>query len=243
MKTILLPIRAFFSPKREYYHLIREITGFWPHDLYLYELALRHSSMVSSPELSARECNERLEYLGDSVLDAVIADHLFKVYPNRDEGFLTEMRSKIVNRESLNEICRKIRLDRQIQFANARKGQINKSMYGDALEAFIGAVYLDQGFPIARIFILKKLIFPHINLQELEKKIVNYKSRLLEYVQKERREPLVYEVISETGDGRAKVFKVQVRIGEDVIGVGDGTQKKIAEQRASENALLKLGLI
>lgn len=232
-----------FSPRREYYHLIREITGFWPHDLYLYELALRHSSMVSNPELSARECNERLEYLGDSVLDTVVADHLFKLYPNRDEGFLTEMRSKIVNRESLNEICRKIRLDRQIQFANARKGQVNKSMYGDALEAFIGAIYLDQGFPVAKMFILKRLLYPHINLQELEQKIVNYKSRLLEFVQKERKGPLVYEVLSETGDGRNKLFKVQVRIGEDVVGTGDGSQKKIAEQRASENALNRLGII
>lgn len=222
---------------------VRQITGSTPRELFLYRLALRHSSLVTTRKTSARECNERLEFLGDTVLDAIVSEHLFKLYPSQDEGFLTEMRAKIVNRRSLNDICKKLKLDALIQYHHSRKGQVNKSMYGDALEAFIGAIYLDLGFNKTKQFILTRIIGEHLDMTEVEEAIFNYKSILLEYVQKEKLEPLVYELVHESGDGNNKFFKVQVRIGNRILGTGDGKKKKIAEQNASESSLIALKVL
>jgi ribonuclease-3 len=232
-----------FSKDREFVKQVRQITGYTPREVFLYRLALRHSSLVTTRKTSARECNERLEFLGDTILDAVISEHLFKLYPTQDEGFLTEMRAKIVNRRSLNEICRKIKLDNLIQFHHSRKGQVNKSMYGDALEAFIGAVYLDLGFGPTKNFVLTRIIGEHLDMTEVEEAIYNYKSMLLEYVQKEKLADLNYELVHESGDGNNKFFKVQVRIGDRILGSGDGKKKKIAEQNASESALITLKVL
>lgn len=233
----------FLSKDKEFAKQVRQITGFTPQETFLYHLALRHSSLVTTRKTSARECNERLEFLGDTVLDVVISEHLFKLYPTQDEGFLTEMRAKIVNRRSLNDICRKIKLDNLIQFHQSRKGQVNKSMYGDALEAFIGAVYMDLGFAKTKKFILGRIISEHLDMTEVEEAIYNYKSILLEYVQKEKLEALVYELVQESGDGNNKFFKIHVKIGDRVVGTGDGKKKKVAEQNASENALISLKVI
>lgn len=214
-----------------------------PREPFLYRLALRHSSLVTTRKESARECNERLEFLGDSIIDAVVSEHLFKLYPTKDEGFLTEMRSKIVNRQSLNEICLKLKIDQLIQFNHTRRGQINKSMYGDALEAFVGALYMDQGFERTKRFILAHIMDEHVNLPELEDTIYNYKSMLLEHVQKEKLDALSYELVEERGEGNNKFFKVQVKIGEKVVGSGNGKKKKVAEQNASEDALLKMRVL
>lgn len=234
---------GYLSSDKDFARQIRSITGFWPKELFLYRLALRHSSLVTSRKYSAKECNERLEFLGDTILDSVISEYLFKVFPMRDEGFLTEMRAKIVNRQSLNEICKKLRLGDLIQFNQSRKGQVNKSMYGDALEAFIGAVYLDLGFGTTKKFILKKVLREHVDLREVETTIVNFKSMLLEYVQKEKLEALTYELVKEKGDGNDKYFKICVKIGNEILGYGDGKKKKVAEQNASQEALIKLQVI
>lgn len=222
---------------------MQKITGFAPREIFLYKLALRHSSLVKSRQTSARECNERLEFLGDTILDSVISDYLFKIYPTKDEGFLTEMRSKIVNRESLNKISRKLDLDTLIQFNKSRKGQVSKYMYGDALEAFIGAIYIDLGFVKTKRFVLRKIIGNHVDLGKTEKAVYNYKSMLLEHVQKEKLDPIVYDLMRENGEGKNKHFVVQVRIGKKVVGKGEGSKKKIAEQKASEDALQKLNVI
>jgi ribonuclease III len=219
------------------------ITGFTPNDPFLYHLALRHSSLVTSRKYSHQECNERLEFLGDTVLDAVVSEHLFRLYPTQDEGFLTEMRAKIVNRRSLNEICKKIKLDNLIQFNKTRKGQVNKSMFGDALEAFIGALYMDVGYLKTKRFIIKKILYDHIDLGEMEETIYNFKSMLLEYVQKEKLDNLTYELVAEKGEGNDKFFRVQVKFGEKIMGTGEGKKKKIAEQNASQDALLRLKVI
>ncbi|MEM1000157.1 MAG: ribonuclease III [Bacteroidota bacterium] len=219
------------------------ITGYTPREPFLYHLALRHSSLVTTRKASHRECNERLEFLGDTVLDAVVSEHLFRIYPTEDEGFLTEMRAKIVNRRSLNEMCKKIKLDSLIQFNKTRKGQINKSMYGDALEAFIGALYMDLGYHRTKRFIVSKMLNEHLDLDEVQEKIYNFKSMLLEYVQKEKLDDLVYELVSEKGEGNDKFFKIQVKIGPRVMGSGEGKKKKVAEQNASEDALRRLNVI
>ena len=232
-----------FNKERQFVREIRMITGFTSNDPFLYHLALRHSSLVTSRKHSHQECNERLEFLGDTVLDAVVSEYLFRLYPTQDEGFLTEMRAKIVNRTSLNEICRKIKLDSLIQFNKTRKGQINKSMFGDALEAFIGALYMDVGYIKTKRFIVKKILHDHIDLAEMEDTIYNFKSMLLEHVQKEKLESLLYELVAEKGEGNDKFFRINVRIGDQVIGTGEGKKKKIAEQNASQNALIKLKVL
>jgi len=233
----------FLSPEREFVRKVRNITGFVPREIFLYRLALRHSSLVKSRQTSARECNERLEFLGDTILDSVISDYLFRIYPTKDEGFLTEMRSKIVNRDSLNKISHDLDLDTLIQFNQSRKGQVSKYMYGDALEAFIGAAYIDLGFIRTKKFVLRKIMGVHVDIGKTEKVVYNYKSMLLEHVQKEKLEPLVYDLMRERGEGKSKMFIVQVRIGEKVVGRGEGGKKKIAEQKASEDALVNLKVL
>lgn len=235
------------SPDRDFVQRIRAISGFTPREPFLYHLSLTHSSSLRKNGRAFRDtdvakgCNERLEFLGDSILDSVIAEYLFKIYPLKDEGFLTEMRSKIVNRKSLNEICKKLRIDSLIE--HNQSGSVNESMYGDALEAFIGAVYLDLGYKKTKRFIYHRIIEPHIHLKSVENQIISYKNKLIEYVQKAKMGLLTFEVIAENGDGRNKTFRIQAKVGTKVLGVGEGKNKKTAEQRASEDALHRLNLI
>lgn len=186
----------FVSKNRDFVREIRDISGYTPKEVFLYRLAMTHSSLVrrnGNDSEPARECNERLEFLGDSILDSVVAEFLFKIYPTKDEGFLTEMRSKIVNRKSLNAICKKIGLSNLIQ--HNQNGTVNRSMYGDALEAFIGAVYLDLGYHKARRFVLRRILDPHIQMNLVEKQIISYKNKLIEYVQKKKLGILEFEVL------------------------------------------------
>ncbi|WNJ21058.1 ribonuclease III [Pontibacter sp. G13] len=248
---MLTPRQAYnisLSKDRAFVADIKGISGYIPKEVFLYRLALTHSSSIKPTDKKsnrrkavAKGCNERLEFLGDSILDAVIAEYLFKIYPYKDEGFLTEMRSKIVNRKSLNTICKKLGIDNLI--FHKQTGSINESMYGDALEAFIGALYLDLGYQRTKLFIHNRIIQPHIHLHSVENQVISYKNKLIEYVQKTKMGLLIFEVIEEIGEGRNKVFRIQAKVGADVLGVGEGKNKKSAEQRASEDALLKLNAL
>lgn len=232
---------SYLSKDRAFVNEIRDIVGFTPKEVFLYHLSMTHSSLVrrnGAEAEPARECNERLEFLGDSILDSVVAEFLFKIYPTKDEGFLTEMRSKIVNRKSLNAMCKKIGLSELIK--HNQNGTVNRSMYGDALEAFIGAVYLDLGYRKARRFVLRRILDPHIQMNRVEKQIISYKNKLIEYVQKKKLGILEFEVLDEIGEGPNKTFRVQSMVGNRVLGFGEGKNKKTAEQRASEDALIKL---
>lgn len=235
---------SFISKDRAFVKEIRDIVGYTPKEVFLYKLSMTHSSLVrrnGGEAEPARECNERLEFLGDSILDSVVAEFLFKIYPTKDEGFLTEMRSKIVNRKSLNAICKKIGLSNLIK--HNQNGTVNRSMYGDALEAFIGAVYLDLGYHKARRFILRRILDPHIQMNLVEKQIISYKNKLIEYVQKKKLGILEFEVLDEIGEGPNKTFHVQSMVGKRVLGFGEGKNKKTAEQHASEDALIKLNAL
>ena len=233
-----------FSPDREFVKEVSKISGYVPYEIFLYQLALTHSSSIRRTKQKvevARGCNERLEFLGDSILDAVIAEYLFKIYPLKDEGFLTEMRSKIVNRKSLNNICHKLGVDRLV--THNQSGSVNESMYGDALEAFIGAVFLDLGYHKTKRFIYRQILDPHIHLTFVENQIISHKNKLIEYTQRTKMGMLSFEVVGEKGDGRNKVFRIQARVGEKILGVGEGKNKKSAEQSASEDALVKMNVI
>lgn len=232
------------SDERAFVKEVRRISGFVPKEIFLYRLALTHSSSVRKSRKdkdNARGCNERLEFLGDSILDSIISEYLFKIYPLKDEGFLTEMRSKIVNRKSLNGICKKLNIHYLIQ--HRQSGSVNESMFGDALEAFIGAIYLDLGYHYTQHFIHKRILDPYVNLKKVEQQIISHKNKLIEYVQKTKMGMLEFEVIEENGDGRNKTFRIQAKVGAQVLGIGEGKNKKSAEQRASEDALVKLEMI
>ncbi len=234
----------YISGSRSFSRQIRQISGYTPKETFLYKLALTHSSSIQkarSKVIIAKECNERLEFLGDSILDAVIAEYLFKIYPLKDEGFLTEMRSKIVNRKSLNQICKKLRINELIK--HKQNNQVNESMFGDALEAFIGAVYLDLGYQKVKKFIYLRIIDPHIQLYAVEQQIISYKNKLIEYVQREKIGQLEFELIAEEGEGRNKTFKMRAKVGETELGTGEGKNKKTAEQNAAQDALIQLDLI
>ncbi len=209
---------------------IKTIAGFTPSNLALYELATLHSSRAKENN-GFRESNERLEYLGDAILGAAVADYLFKKYPFKDEGFLTEIRSRIVNRESLNLLARKIGINKIVQFDH-KNTQLAQVILGNTLEALIGAVYLDKGYLRTKKFVIDKLIQPHFDLETVIQSNSNHKSRLIEWTQREGKElSFVVETIKSSRQG--KEFSAQVIIDGQPFGLGYGFTKKKAEQDAS----------
>jgi ribonuclease-3 len=243
-KQIIGFSRLYLSPakKRSLRRSIHNLTGVVPYNLAPYRMALIHSSAAVTNVTGEKDTYERLEFLGDAVLGSVTANFLFKKYPFKDEGFLTEIRSRIVNRESLNQIGRKIGLDQLISFNGKSTSFSHKSIYGDALEAMVGAVFLDKGYDECQRFVLKRILYPHFNLEELIQNTRNFKSLLLEWCQKFNRK-LVFDIASESGDKFHKEFTAHVLINDEIVGVGKGFSKKKAEQAAAENACtaLKIG--
>lgn len=232
----------FFSKERELYRKFKIITGRRPNNLSLYEQAMRHVSAAEVNEKGLKESYERLEYLGDAILGMVVAEMLYKRFPYKEEGFLTELRAKIVNRETLNQLSIKIGLTGLVRY-NKQKGSntSHKSVYGDSLEALIGAIYLDQGFPYTQKFIATGLIGPHFDFSELAKTTTNYKSKIIEWAQKENKD-IKFEIIQSNEDSRDKQFIAQVFIDEDALEKGYGFSKKKAEQNAAQKSVEKLKL-
>ena len=226
------------DPRGNLSRSIAHIIGERPSNIGLYQLALRHTSASKATAIEGfRESNERLEYLGDAVLGMIIAEFLFKKYPYKDEGFLTEIRSRIVNRETLNGISRKIGLDQLIEYDGNRTRSMptRTSMYGDALEALVGAVYLDKGFRFSRRFVLKKLL-SHYDIESVVQNNINFKSRLIEWAQRAGKE-VRFETLSESGSSQFREFVAQVIIADEPFATGSGYSKKKAEQAAAEKAL------
>nr|MDE7149387.1 hypothetical protein [Bacteroidales bacterium] len=194
---------------------------------------------VSKVLNGVRRNNERLEYLGDAVLSVVIADYLFKKYPTQDEGFLTEMRSKIVSRASLNKVGQHMGLHKMIQLDQGHGNGGFKSVDGDALEALIGAVFLDKGFRFTQKIILKRIVGMHMDVDELERKDWNYKSKLIDWCQKERKKA-DFRVDSSARQGGKRLYKVEVRVDGEVWATALEHSIKSAEQLAAENAYKKV---
>jgi len=185
-----------------------------------------------------RISNERLEYLGDAILSAVVADHLFKMFPYKDEGYLTEMRSRIVSRAQLNKLSQKIGIDTLIS-VSTDNNNVYRSMKGDAFEALIGAIYLDKGYNFTRQIIIEKIIKQHFDLQDLENNNTNYKSQIIEWSQREKR-TLEFVILNEVGHGYNKQFVVDVLVDKVSLGKGRDYSIKGAEQDAAMKALLQL---
>jgi ribonuclease-3 len=229
----------FSSDKKEFATRIHSITGLWPKNLHLYEQAFRHPSALASQGLEKEDSYERLEFLGDSVLGQIVAEYLFKKYPRKDEGFLTEVRSRIVNGESLNKLARKLDLDSLVEFERRNKSVKHSSMYGDTVEALIAAIYLDHGFVKVRSFVLKKLIYNHLDIDHIVLNNSNFKSLLLEWANKNSK-TVNFAIIAEEGYGHQRTFTVEVSVEEEAVATGKGNSKKKAEQEASQLALKNL---
>ncbi len=236
---------SFFGQKRKapdqaLSEAIRNIFGYHPKNVSIYKLAFKHKSAAVTIGNGHRHCNERLEYLGDAVLGSVVADFLFKKFPYKDEGFLTEMRSRIVSRSNLNMLSRKLGLDQLIE-ASKDGSTTASSIMGDAFEALIGAIYLDKGYQFTKNLIIRNIIQTHLDVEEMLLNDINFKSKIIEWAQKEKKE-IAYQLVDETENGKkGKLYTVELVIEDDVSGRGQDFSIKKAEQRASRQAWELLG--
>lgn len=211
---------------------IKNDFGFYPRNISLYQLAFTHKSASDNSLGSFKLNNERLEYLGDAILSAVVADYLFRLFPTKSEGFLTEMRSRIVSRVSLNKLSQKLGFDKMIHYSHDNHTNF-KSMTGNAFEAFVGALYLDRGYEFSKHILIDHIIKIHIDLEQLEQTDVNFKSKLLEWSQKEKKH-VVYKMVNEKNNGHEKLYHIMVLIDNQEYGKGIDYNIKGAEQLASE---------
>ena len=232
-------IRLLFRKDKESYFCFYKILGFYPHNIQLYQQALLHKSTSIRSEKGRPLNNERLEFLGDAILDAIVGDIVYKHFEGRREGFLTNTRSKIVQRETLNKLAVEIGLDKLVKYST-RSSSHNSYMYGNAFEAFIGAIYLDQGYERCKRFLEERIIHPYIDLDKLSRKEVNFKSKLIEWSQKNKIE-VSFELIEQFFDKESNpVFQTEVRIEGLAGGNGTGYSKKESQQNAAQMALKKI---
>ncbi len=225
----------YFSSDKKLFLSLKNILGFYPKNIRLYKQCLRHRSASVTLKDGADNSNERLEFLGDAVLGAAVAHYLFRKFPFKDEGFLTKIRSRIVSRANLNSLSRKLGLFDMMEVKRENE-QIYKSAGGDALEAFIGAIYLDKGYTAAQAFVIDKLIKLHLDLEEILNTDKDFKSKLVEWSQKEKR-VIRYEVAAEKGGGISKYYVMDLYVDEVKQTTGNGNSKKSAEQHAAEKYL------
>ena len=216
---------------------LKIILGFTPKKLHLYRLAFKHRS--SEPNATSSN-NERLEFLGDAILSAIVADHLYQQYPEEDEGFLTSMRAKIVSRKNLNDIAKTLGLQEHIdcRLSNHKNA---KSIGGDTLEALLGAIYLDQGIIMVKRFVLTRILHEEGCLDNLEQHIISYKGLVIEWAQKERKS-IEFVLLEHWGRQHNKTFRMGIKIDEELLTSGRGTSKKRAEEEAARKAYENLML-
>jgi ribonuclease-3 len=197
-------------------------------------LALRHKSATVQKINGLKLNNERLEYLGDAILSAVVADYLFRRFPYKNEGFLTEMRSKIVSRSTLNKLSKKLGLEKMV-LSDQDQNYKSRSVGGDAFEAFIGAMYLDRGYYFTRRVLVNRIISLHFDLEALIREEISYKSRIIEWAQKERKE-IEFKVLEEVGEKQEKQFRVAVIVDGDAVAEALDYSIKGAEKIAAEKS-------
>ena len=232
-------IRLLFHKDRESYFCFYKILGFFPRNIRFYEQALLHKSTSIRSEKGRPLNNERLEFLGDAILDAIVGDIVYKHFEGRREGFLTNTRSKIVQRETLNKLAVEIGLDKLVKYST-RSSSHNSYMYGNAFEAIIGAIYLDQGYERCKQFMEKKILKNYIDLDKMSRKEVNFKSKLIEWSQKTKME-VSFELIEQFLDQDYNpMFHTEVRIEGLSAGTGTGYSKKESQQNAAQMALKKI---
>lgn len=230
-------VKYFFSGNKEFKRKLYRLTGFFPGNYKVYKIAFTHKSASIQFDNDKYINNERLEYLGDAILAAVIADYLFSYFPFKKEGFLTKIRARIVSREQLNDIAMKLGL--QDLIVSQLKINGTKNIYGNAFEALIGAIYIDKGYKKTKRFIIKRIIKKYININELIQVDSDYKSKLIELAQKNKLEIIFEDSEGEMNEQNTPVFKSSVKLNNKVFGKGSGNSKKEAQQSASREALTK----
>ncbi len=235
-------IKDIFNPRTErdgdFFVTIKKILGFKPRDISIYEEAFTHRSMNETNSDGQRQNYERLEFLGDAMLGAVIASHLFMEVPSGDEGYLTKMRSKVVSREHLNELGRDLNLINLLK-TSIPIDQFGGNIHGNVFEALVGAIYLDRGYSYCEKFIHRRVIKPYVDIERLEGKIISYKSLFIEWCQKNKK-PFKFVVYDDTGADELKHFAVKLQLEENTVAKARATSKKKAEERAAKRAFYKL---
>lgn len=231
-----------FSKHPKFYQALYRLLGYCPRKICLYRQAFVHNS-ASEVVDNHLHSNERLEYLGDAVLDLAIAELLYKKYPYQGEGFLTEMRSKSVSRKRLSEIATHMGLQELLFFDSSIKKNHSaiRGLSGNALEALIGAIYLDRGYLYALKYVKTRILGVYLDFDELKKTTENFKSILNQFAQKEKKS-LEFKVLNEEEDSKIKVYRIAVVLDGEDIAIGRGKSKKIAQQLASEKACKLLNI-
>ncbi|MCZ2337031.1 MAG: ribonuclease III [Chitinophagales bacterium] len=216
---------------------LKPILGFTPARLSIFKTAFYHKSM--SNETPDKPTNERLEYLGDAILSTVVAEYLFNKYPNKNEGFLTKMRSKIVKRNTLNEIADNMGLD--MILSDYSMGKLSSSMLGNALEALVGAIYIEFGYEKTKNYIIKNILMKYLDINDLETRDDNHKSILLEWCQKNGHE-VSFNTLAKFKMDKRDCFKVGVVVNGELVATAEDFNKKSAEQTAAHKAIEKLNI-
>ena len=232
-------IKKIFSKSRSledgiFFGAIEKILGFAPKNIDFYKKAFTHRSSNILDEVGNPLNYERLEFLGDAMLSAVIAGHLFNEAPTGDEGYLTKMRSKIVSREHLNELGKDLNL---VQFVESKVPvqHFGDNIHGNIFESLVGAIYLDRGYEYCEKFIQKRVIIPYVDITRLEGKVISYKSLVIEWCQKEKRQ-FHFDIFEDNGIDGERLCGVKLSIDEKVIAKARATSKKKAEEKASQRA-------
>jgi len=218
----------------DFFMSIFKIVGYKPKNLKFFKTAFTHRSMNIKNSNGHTINYERLEFLGDAILSAVIAHHLYIEVPSGDEGYLTKMRSKVVSREHLNELGRDLNLINLVK-SKIPKGQFGDNIHGNLFEAVIGAIFLDKGYKQCEDFIYKCVVIPYVNIEKLEGKVISYKSLLIEWCQKEKRK-FNFNVYEDTGNDDIRHFSVKLSINNKIVAKARATSKKKAEEKASKRA-------
>jgi len=217
---------------------LKGILGYSPGNISLYKTALTHRSIKETSD----ENNERLEYLGDAVLSALVADYLFKRYPYKEEGFLTEMRSKMVNRQQLNDIAMKMGLKKITVYNKADSSLKTSQIFGNTLEALVGAIYLDKGYKKTAKWVLDRIISPHMFIDDLEILEINHKNKLYGWANKNGKQ-LDFKTIDEKLENGRRLFTIAAVVNGKIVAEGKAFNKKDASQIASQKAVEKLGIV
>lgn len=229
---LLRPLRRNFGSDKHFYAAIDDMFGFVPNNIELYKVALIHKSASVELEDGSHINNERLEFLGDAVIESVTSDYLFIEFPDRDEGFLTQVRSKMVSRQSLNRIASAIGLDKHV-ISNAAGNTTQKHIYGDAFEAMMGAIYLDQGYDFVNRLLINRIFANYLSLDDVLQSETDFKSRLIEWCQKNHYS-IEFRTTSGSSQGVSRAgFHSVVYVDGFAVGHGHGDSKKAAEQNAA----------
>lgn len=237
--NIIDRIRLPFRKDKELYAAFFDILGFFPHRIKYYKQALQHKSVTSRGRKGAEEHNERLEFLGDAILEAISSDILYHHFKGQREGFLTNTRSKLVQRDSLNKLAREMGLDRLVH-SNSHSATHNSYMGGNAFEALVGAIYLDRGYDACMYFMRKRILGQLVNIENVAKKEVNFKSRLIEWAQKNRIQ-LEFRLVDELREnGATPVFVTRIILEGLDSECGRGYSKKESHQQAARETLKQL---